>query len=138
MTDSGLMWRRDRYRRASDPLLVPVAGLPGRRAVRPGGPNETFPMSTGRRRVDPTKAFQFGDLIRLRMNSSSCRGVARSTWAAIGSLRDEWPGTPKGLQIVAARPDQRHPAGGNANTTRRESCGFKGVSVARETHSAAE
>jgi hypothetical protein len=92
-----LMWRRDRYLRASDHVSYQSQGYP---AAVFREPNETFPHEHQDVRVDPTTGVQFGDLIEFD-DFQFMQRVARVNVATLWSLSNG-PGTPKGLQIVAA------------------------------------
>jgi hypothetical protein len=92
-----LMFRRDRYLRASDHVSYQSQGYP---AIRVTEPNETFAHEHQDVRVDPTTGVQFGDLIDFD-DFSYMERIARVNAAALWSL-SQGPGTPKGAQIVAA------------------------------------
>jgi Zn-dependent M28 family amino/carboxypeptidase len=92
-----LMWRRDRYLRASDHVSYQRQGYP---AAVFREPNETFPHEHQDVRVDPTTGVQFGDLIDFD-DFSFMQRIARINVATLWSL-SQGPGTPKNLQIVAA------------------------------------
>jgi hypothetical protein len=92
-----LMFRRDRYLRASDHVSYQSQGYP---AIRVTEPNETFAHEHQDVRVDPTTGVQFGDLIDFD-DFSYMERVTRVNAASLWSL-SQGPGTPKGAQIVAA------------------------------------
>jgi hypothetical protein len=92
-----LMFRRDRYLRASDHVSYQRQGYPAARFTEP---NETFAHEHQDVRVDPTTGVQFGDLIDFD-DFSFMQRVARVNVATLWSL-SQGPGTPKGVQIVAA------------------------------------
>jgi hypothetical protein len=89
--------RRDRYLRASDHVSYQSQGYPGARFTEP---NETFAHEHQDVRVDPATGVQFGDLIDFD-DFAFMERVARVNAAALWSL-SQGPGTPKGVQIVAA------------------------------------
>ena len=91
-----LMFRRDRYLRASDHVSYQRQGYPAARFTEP---NETFAHEHQDVRVDPN-GVQFGDLIDFD-DFSFMQRVARVNVATLWSL-SQGPGTPKGAQIVAA------------------------------------
>jgi len=91
-----LMFRRDRYLRASDHVAYQEQGYAAARFTEP---NETFPHEHQDVRVDPTTGVQFGDLIDFD-DFKFMERVARVNVATLWSLA-QGPGTPKGLQIVA-------------------------------------
>jgi Zn-dependent M28 family amino/carboxypeptidase len=92
-----LMFRRDRYLRASDHVSFQQQGYPAARFTEP---NETFAHEHQDVRVDPATGVQFGDLIDFD-DFSFIERVAKVNVATMWSLA-QGPGTPKGLQIVAA------------------------------------
>lgn len=92
-----LMFRRDRYLRASDHVSYQRQGYPAARFTEP---NETFAHEHQDVRVDATTGVQFGDLIDFD-DFSYMERVARVNAATLWSL-SQGPGTPKGAQIVAA------------------------------------
>ena len=92
-----LMFRRDRYLRASDHVSYQQQGYPAARFTEP---NETFAHEHQDVRVDPTTGVQFGDLAEFD-DFSFIERVAKVNVATMWSLA-QGPGTPKGLQIVAA------------------------------------
>jgi len=91
-----LMFRRDRYLRASDHVSYQRQGYPAARFTEP---NETFAHEHQDVRVDQN-GLQFGDLIDFD-DFSFMQRVARVNVATLWSLA-QGPGTPKGAQIVAA------------------------------------
>ena len=91
-----LMWRRDRYLRASDHVSYQRQGYP---AAVFREPNETFPHEHQDVRVDPATGVQFGDLIDFD-DFQFMQRVARINVATLWSL-SQAPGTPKNLQIMA-------------------------------------
>ncbi|HEX7840641.1 MAG TPA: M28 family metallopeptidase [Kofleriaceae bacterium] len=91
-----LMFRRDRYLRASDHVSYQQQGYPAARFTEP---NETFAHEHQDVRVDQN-GLQFGDLIDFD-DFSFMQRVARVNVATMWSL-SQGPGTPKGAQIVAA------------------------------------
>jgi Zn-dependent M28 family amino/carboxypeptidase len=92
-----LMFRRDRYLRASDHVSFQQQGYAAARFTEP---NETFPHEHQDVRVDPATGVQFGDLIQFD-DFAFIERVAKVNVATMWSL-SQGPGTPKGLQIVAA------------------------------------
>lgn len=90
-----LMFRRDRYLRASDHVSYQRQGYAAARFTEP---NETFAHEHQDVRVE--NGVQFGDLIDFD-DFAFMERVARVNAAALWSL-SQGPGTPKGLQIVAA------------------------------------
>jgi hypothetical protein len=92
-----LMFRRDRYLRASDNVSYQQQGYPAARFTEP---NETFAHEHQDVRVDPVTGVQFGDLIEFD-DFAFMERVAKVNVATMWSL-SQGPGTPKGLQIVAA------------------------------------
>jgi hypothetical protein len=92
-----LMFRRDRYLRASDHVSYQRQGYAAARFTEP---NETFAHEHQDVRVDATTGVQFGDLIDFD-DFSFMQRVARVNVATMWSL-SQGPGTPKGAQIVAA------------------------------------
>jgi hypothetical protein len=89
-----LMFRRDRYLRASDHVSFQSQGYPAARFTEP---NETFAHEHQDVRVE--NGVQFGDLIDFD-DFHFIERVARVNAAAIWSL-SQGPGTPKNLQILA-------------------------------------
>jgi peptidase M28-like protein len=92
-----LMFRRDRYLRASDHVSFQSQGYPAARFTEP---NETFAHEHQDVRVDPATGVQFGDLIDFD-DFTFMQRVARVNVASMWSL-SQGPGTPKGVQIHAA------------------------------------
>jgi hypothetical protein len=91
-----LMFRRDRYLRASDHVSYQQQGYAAARFTEP---NETFAHEHQDVRVDPVTGVQFGDLIEFD-DFKYMERVARVNVATMWSLA-QGPGTPKGTQIVA-------------------------------------
>lgn len=91
-----LMFRRDRYLRASDHVAYQEQGYTAARFTEP---NETFAHEHQDVRVDPTTGVQFGDLIEFD-DFRYMERVTRVNLATLWSLAQA-PGTPKGAQIVA-------------------------------------
>jgi len=85
-----LMFRRDRYLRASDHVAFQRNGYAGARFTEP---NETFAHEHQDVRVDPTTGVQFGDLIDFD-DFSFMERVTRVNIATLWSLSNG-PGTPK-------------------------------------------
>jgi hypothetical protein len=91
-----LMFRRDRYLRASDHVAYQEQGYTAARFTEP---NETFAHEHQDVRVDPATGVQFGDLIEFD-DFRYMERVTRVNVATLWSLAQA-PGTPKGAQIVA-------------------------------------
>lgn len=92
-----LMFRRDRYLRASDHVSYQRQGYPAARFTEP---NETFAHEHQDVRVDPATGVQFGDLTEF-VDFRYMQRVARVNIATMWSL-SQGPGTPKNLTIQAA------------------------------------
>lgn len=91
-----LMFRRDRYLRASDHVSYQRQGYAAARFTEP---NETFAHEHQDVRVDPTTGVQFGDLIDFD-DFTFMQRVARVNVATMWSL-SQGPGTPKNVLIQA-------------------------------------
>ena len=106
-----LIHRRDRYLRASDHVSYQQQGYAAARFTEP---NEIFAHEHQDVRVDPTTGVQFGDLVEFD-DFSFIERVARVNACALWSLA-QGPGTPKGVQIVAAVLTNNTQLVWNANT----------------------
>ena len=93
-----LIWRRDRYLRASDHVSFQGQGYPAARFTEP---RENF--NHEHRDVEVVNGVQFGDLAEF-VDFDYTAGVAKVNAAALWSLATN-PGTPKNLQIHTTPPD---------------------------------
>jgi Zn-dependent M28 family amino/carboxypeptidase len=91
-----LMFRRDRYLRASDHVAYQRNGYTAARFTEP---NETFAHEHQDVRVDPVTGVQFGDLIDFD-DFSFMQRVARVNVATMWSL-SQGPASPKNIGILA-------------------------------------
>ncbi len=101
-----LIWRRDRYLRASDPVSFQGQGYPAARFTEP---RENFDHE--HRNVEVIDGVQFGDLIQF-VDFDYIARVTRVNAAALWALATS-PGTPKNLQIHVTAP----PGFSGINTT---------------------
>ena len=93
-----VIWRRDRYLRASDHVSFQAQGYPAARFTEP---RENF--NHEHRDVEVVNGVQFGDLAEF-VDFDYTAGVAKVNAAALWSLATN-PGTPKNLQIHTTPPD---------------------------------
>src|SRR5262245_24016543 len=93
-----VIWRRDRYLRASDHVSFQAQGSPAARFTEP---RENF--NHEHRDVEVINGVQFGDLPQFVDFDYTAR-VAKVNAAALWSLATN-PGTPKNLQIHTTPPD---------------------------------